>query len=128
MHVRALALTLTHTHTHTHTHTYVCGQHAHTQAPGPKNIQLYHQNIHPFQECYEQGHGVPQNYQEARRLYALGVNEGVAEATESLERVEELMRNDPTHAMTKANPNKKPKRNEPCFCGSGKKYTKCCGR
>lgn len=22
---------------------------------------------------------------------------------------------------------KKPKRNDPCFCGSGKKYKKCCG-
>jgi len=23
---------------------------------------------------------------------------------------------------------KKPGRNEPCFCGSGKKYKKCCGK
>lgn len=24
-------------------------------------------------------------------------------------------------------PNTKPKRNEPCHCGSGKKFKKCCG-
>ncbi|MBF0519283.1 MAG: SEC-C domain-containing protein, partial [Nitrospirae bacterium] len=24
--------------------------------------------------------------------------------------------------------NKKPGRNEPCSCGSGKKYKKCCGK
>jgi len=23
---------------------------------------------------------------------------------------------------------KKPERNEPCVCGSGKKYKKCCGK
>ncbi|MGR9117332.1 MAG: SEC-C metal-binding domain-containing protein [Gammaproteobacteria bacterium] len=26
------------------------------------------------------------------------------------------------------NPPKKPGRNDPCPCGSGKKYKKCCGR
>ena len=25
-------------------------------------------------------------------------------------------------------PGRKTKRNEPCFCGSGKKYKKCCGK
>ena len=42
-------------------------------------------------------------------------------------RVEELIRNDPTKALTRPAANKKPKPNAPCSCGSGKKYKKCCG-
>ena len=77
--------------------------------------------------CYEKGEGVPQNYQEARRLYALASAQGLARATEALRRVEELIRNDPRQALTRPTGRKKPKPNAPCSCGSGKKYKKCCG-
>lgn len=33
-----------------------------------------------------------------------------------------------TPARTPIRSEKKPKRNEPCPCGSGKKYKECCGR
>ena len=77
--------------------------------------------------CYEDGAGVPQNYQEARRLYKLASAKGYDLATESLMRVEELIRKDPTQALTRPAANKKPKPNAPCSCGSGNKYKKCCG-
>ena len=77
--------------------------------------------------CYEDGTGVPQNYQEARRLYKLASAQGLDVATKYLMRVEELIRNDPTQALTRPTANKKPKPNAPCSCGSGKKYKKCCG-
>ena len=41
--------------------------------------------------CYEEGIGVPQNYQEARRLYALAAAQGDADVTEALQRVEEII-------------------------------------
>ena len=34
----------------------------------------------------------------------------------------------PPPAETIRSEDKKPKRNEPCPCGSGKKYKQCCGR
>ena len=77
--------------------------------------------------CYEYGKVVPQNYQEARRLYKLAAAQGYDIATKNLMRVEELIRNDPTQALTRPAANKKPKPNAPCSCGSGKKYKKCCG-
>ena len=77
--------------------------------------------------CYEEGKGVSQNYQEARRLYKLAFAQGLDAATTGLARVEELIRKDPTQALTRPAANKKPKPNAPCSCGSGKKYKKCCG-
>ena len=83
---------------------------------------------HPtLQECYANGAGVPQNYQEARRLYALAAAQGDADATEALRRVDEIIRNDPRQALTRPTGRKKPKPNAPCSCGSGQKYKKCCG-
>ena len=77
--------------------------------------------------CYERGDGVPQNYQEARRLCALASAQGIAEATEALKRVDEIIRNDPRQALTRPTGRKKTKPNAPCSCGSGQKHKKCCG-
>jgi len=79
-----------------------------------------------LQTCYEDGEGVPQNYQEARRLYALAAAQGDADSTEALKRVDEIIRNDPSQALTRPTGRKKPKPNAPCPCGSSKKYKKCC--
>ena len=80
-----------------------------------------------FQRCYAAGAGVPQNYQEARRLFALASAQGYAHATGALRRVDEIIRNDPRQALTRPTGRKKPKPNAPCSCGSGQKYKKCCG-
>ena len=77
--------------------------------------------------CYEEGIGVPQNYQEARRLYALAAAQGDADAAKALRRVDEVIRNDPRQALTRPTGRKKPKPNAPCWCGSGQKYKRCCG-
>ena len=79
-----------------------------------------------LQACYEKGAGVPQNCQEARRLYALALAQGHTEATEALRRIDEIIRNDPRRALTRPTGRKKPKPNAPCWCGSGRKYKKCC--
>ena len=42
--------------------------------------------------CYEQGDGVTQDYQEARRLYALASSQGLAQATESLNLLDQKIR------------------------------------
>ena len=42
--------------------------------------------------CYENGHGVTKNYREARRLYALASAQGVAPATQYLNRLDERIR------------------------------------
>ena len=76
--------------------------------------------------CHEYGHGVPQNYQEALRLYTLASEQGYDNAHKAIGRVQAIMRNDPTQALSKPKA-KKPKPNKPCSCGSGKKYKKCCG-
>ena len=76
---------------------------------------------------YERGEGVPQNYQEARRLYALASAQGFNPAAEDVRRVDEAIRNDPSKAMARPTGRKKPKPNAPCSCGSGQKYKKCCG-
>ena len=55
-----------------------------------------------------------------QRLYALASKQGLAEATESLKRVEELIRKNPSLG-------KKTKPNDACPCKSGKKFKKCCG-
>ena len=52
--------------------------------------------------------------------------QGDAEATESMKRVDEVIRNDPRETLTRPTGRKKPKPNAPCPCGSGKKYKKCC--
>jgi len=77
--------------------------------------------------CYEREEGVPQNYQEARRLYALAAAQGEANAAVALKRVDEIIRNDPSQALTRSTGRKKTKPNAPCSCGSGQKYKKCCG-
>ena len=50
-----------------------------------------------------------------------GLESGIAETTLSTDEIEEK-KNTPQKAT------KKPKRNEPCPCGSGKKYKSCCGQ
>ena len=80
-----------------------------------------------LQACYANGEGVPQNYQEARRLFALASAQGHTEATEALRRIDEIIRNDPRRALTRPKGRKKPKPNAPCWCGSGQKYKRCCG-
>ena len=42
--------------------------------------------------CYAQGHGVTQDYQEARRLYALASSQGLAQATEDLNLLDQKIR------------------------------------
>ena len=42
--------------------------------------------------CYEDGTGLTQNYQEARRLYSLAAAKGLAPATEDLKRLDEKIR------------------------------------
>ena len=69
----------------------------------------------------------PQNYQEARRLYAQAATQGDADAAEALKRVDEIIRSDPSQALTRPTGRKKPKPNAPCSCGSGQKFKKCCG-
>ena len=76
--------------------------------------------------CHEDGHGVPQNYQEALRLYTLASEQGHVNSLKAIGRVQAIMRDDPTQALSKPKA-KKPKPNQPCSCGSGKKYKKCCG-
>ena len=39
--------------------------------------------------CYEGGQGVTQDYQEARRLYALASSQGLAQATEDLNQLDQ---------------------------------------
>ena len=80
-----------------------------------------------LQACYKYGAGVPQNYQEARRLFALASAQGDADAAKALHQVDEVIRNDPRQAITRPTGRKKPKPNVPCSCGSGQKYKKCCG-
>ncbi len=46
----------------------------------------------------------------------------ISEISLSTDEVEEMQKNKPMIA------NKKPKRNDPCPCGSGKKYKTCCGQ
>ena len=82
--------------------------------------------IYKFAVCHEHGHGVPQNYQEALRLYTLASERGHVDALKAIGRVQAIMRDDPTQALSKPKA-KKPKPNQPCSCGSGKKYKKCCG-
>ena len=43
-------------------------------------------------QCYEFGHGVTKDYQEARRLYALALAQGFAPATEVRNRLDEKIR------------------------------------
>ena len=74
----------------------------------------------------EYGCGVPQNYQEALRLYTLASEQGNDDSLNAIGRVQAIMRDDPTQALSKPKA-KKPKPNQPCSCGSGKKYKKCCG-
>ena len=81
---------------------------------------------HNLAVCHEHGHGVPQNYQEALRLYTLASERGYVDALKDIGRVQAIMRDDPTQALSKPKA-KKPKPNQPCSCGSGKKYKKCCG-
>ena len=76
--------------------------------------------------CHEYGCGVPQNYQEALRLYTLASERGYDDALKDIGRVQAIMRDDPTQALSKPKA-KKPKPNQRCSCGSGKKYKKCCG-
>ena len=47
-------------------------------------------------------------------------------STDDLEAEEELIRN--TEKVDPIQADKAPGRNDPCPCGSGKKYKKCCGR
>ena len=42
--------------------------------------------------CYEYGNGVTKNYREARRLYALASAQGIAQATQCLNRLDEEIR------------------------------------
>ena len=42
--------------------------------------------------CYEYGQGVTQDYQEARRLYALASSQGLAKATEYLKQLDQKIR------------------------------------
>ena len=76
--------------------------------------------------CHEFGRSVPQNHQEALRLYTLASERGCECALKALGRVQAAIRDDPSLALTKQRP-KKPKPNQPCSCGSGKKHKKCCG-
>ena len=76
--------------------------------------------------CHEFGQGVTQNYQEALRLYTLASERGHVDSLKDIRRVQAIMRDDPTQALSKPKV-KKPKPNQPCSCGSGKKYKKCCG-
>ena len=82
--------------------------------------------IYNLAECHEYGRGVPQNYQEALRLYTLASERGHVDALKAIGRVQAIMRDDPTQALSKPKA-KKPKPNQPCSCGSGRKYKKCCG-
>ena len=81
---------------------------------------------HNLGACHKNGKGVPQNYQEALRLYTLAWEQGCGDAPKDIARVQAIMRDDPTQALSKPKA-KKPKPNQPCSCGSGKKYKKCCG-
>ena len=77
--------------------------------------------------CHEFGHGVPQNYQEALRLFILvSEKHGHRDAAVAISRIRATIRDGPTQAPRKPKA-KKPKPNQPCSCGSGKKYKKCCG-
>ena len=77
--------------------------------------------------CYARGEGVTRNYREAQRLCTLASAQGQTDATKALRRVDEIIRNDPRQALTRATGRQKPKPNAPCSCGSGKKHKKCCG-
>ena len=77
-------------------------------------------------DCHEHGYGIPQNYQEALRLYNLAAIQGCGDVLEAIKRCEAALRDDPTQALSKPK-QKKTKPNQPCSCGSGKKYKKCCG-
>lgn len=55
----------------------------------------------------------------------LFANISVDDSTDAVESIEEL-----TAVLNKIKPitfEKTPERNSPCFCGSGKKFKKCCG-
>ena len=54
--------------------------------------------------------------------------QGIGDALnlKAIGRVQVAMRDDPTQALSKPKA-KKPKPNQPCSCGSGKKQKKCCG-
>jgi len=59
---------------------------------------------------------------EAEYLYTLEAWEGVLSEEKRIEIVKEFKRSKTVRVE------KKPGRNDPCPCGSGKKYKKCCGR
>lgn len=59
---------------------------------------------------------------EAEYLYTLEQWEGVLTQEKRLEIVKEFKKSKTVHVE------KKPGRNDPCPCGSGKKYKKCCGK
>ena len=59
---------------------------------------------------------------EADYLYTLEAWEGVLSEERRIEIVKEYKKSKTVHVE------KKPGRNDPCPCGSGKKYKKCCGK
>lgn len=59
---------------------------------------------------------------EAEYLYTLEAWEGVLSEEKRIEIVKAFKRSKTVHVE------KKPGRNDPCPCGSGKKYKKCCGK
>ena len=60
--------------------------------------------------------------------HALAAAKGDADATKGLQRVDEVICNDPRETLARPTGRKKPKPNAPCPCGSGKKHKKCCGQ
>ena len=63
----------------------------------------------------EYGCGVPQNYQEALRLYTLASERGYVDALKDIGRVQAIMRDDPNQALSKPK-TKRPKPNQACSC------------
>ena len=59
---------------------------------------------------------------EAEYLFTLPAWDGVLSEEKRIEIIKEFKRSKTVHAE------KKPGRNDPCPCGSGKKYKKCCGK
>ena len=64
-------------------------------------------------------------YMEKQKAKKLDENDKRARTTDDIKAEEELLKKTPKVEPIKAD--KMPDRNEPCPCGSGKKYKKCCG-
>jgi len=71
------------------------------------------------------GDPISNRFQKRQKKQKLGDLSRRARSTDDLEAEEELL--EKTEKVEPIQADKQPGRNDPCPCGSGRKYKKCCG-